>query len=122
MSAGDKAINYLSMLLGSAVGITLSLFIYRRTMARARELAREEAAENGVAVDGELDEELDLGYGDLEEGRRQRAGEADEAALMDDDDISLWETDAVDGGYKDDSEEEDAAGKGNGKISNGEHR
>ncbi|KAI0851441.1 hypothetical protein F5Y00DRAFT_229728 [Daldinia vernicosa] len=123
MSAGDKAINYLSMILGSAVGITLSLFIYRRTMARARELAREEAAENGVAVDGALDEELDLGYGDLEEGRRQRAGEADEAALMDDDDISLWETDAVDGvGYRDESEEEDAAGKGNGRVSHGEHR
>ncbi|KAI2784817.1 hypothetical protein F4815DRAFT_454348 [Daldinia loculata] len=123
MSAGDKAINYLSMLLSSAVGITLSLFIYRRTMARARELAREEAAENGVAIDEELDEELDLGYGDLEEGRRQRAGEADEAALMDDDDISLWETDAVDGGgYRDETEEEDAAGNGNRKVSHGEHR
>ncbi|KAI8965953.1 hypothetical protein F5Y11DRAFT_310908 [Daldinia sp. FL1419] len=122
MSAGDKAVNYLSMILGSIVGITLSLLIYRRTMARARELAREETAENGVAIDGELNEELGLGYGDLEEGRRQRPGEADEAALMDDDDISLWETDAVDGEYRDEEEEEDATPRANGKSSNGERR
>ncbi|KAI1808298.1 hypothetical protein F4811DRAFT_501877 [Daldinia bambusicola] len=132
MSAGDKAVNYLSMALGSVAGVTLSLLIYRRTMARARELAREEAVENGVAVDGELDEELDLGYGDIVEegggGRRQRPGEADEAALMNDDDISLWETEAMEGGgYRDESEGSEEGGddgartnaKGSG---NGEHR
>ncbi|KAI1382217.1 hypothetical protein F4677DRAFT_401242 [Hypoxylon crocopeplum] len=122
MSAGAKAVNYLSMLLGSLAGIALSLFIYRRTMARAKELAREEAAENGVAVADDSGDELGLGmglgldYADLEEGvlgsgaaagggrqQQQRVGEADQAALMDDDDISLWETDGVDGGaYRDD--------------------
>ncbi|KAI1482721.1 hypothetical protein F4774DRAFT_246290 [Daldinia eschscholtzii] len=124
MSAGDKAVNYLSMLLGSVVGITLSLFIYRRTMARARELAREEAGENGVAVDAELDAELDLEQGGRRQQQQQRPGEADEAALMDDDDISLWETDAMGGGYRDESSEEevDASAKTNGKGLNGEHR
>ncbi|KAI0140953.1 hypothetical protein F4776DRAFT_661777 [Hypoxylon sp. NC0597] len=118
MSVGDKVVNYMSMLLGSVLGIALSLFIYRRTMARAKELAREEAAENGVAIDG--DEELN--YEDLEEGvlsgiggsgRQQRPGEADEAALMDDDDISLWDTDGVEDGYRDESD-----GEGN-KTDNG---
>ncbi|KAI1469936.1 uncharacterized protein F4812DRAFT_420926, partial [Daldinia caldariorum] len=135
MTPADKAVNYLSMALGGVAGLTLSLLIYRRTMARARELAREEAVENGTAVDGDRDGELgdelnlDRGYGDLEEGRRrQRPGEADEAALMNDDDISLWETDAMEGGgYRDESEEEEeregyASAKTNGRVSgNGEH-
>ncbi|KAI1448004.1 hypothetical protein F5Y02DRAFT_330576 [Annulohypoxylon stygium] len=112
MGVGDKVVNYLSMLVGSVVGIALSLFIYRRTMARAKELAREEAVENGVPIDST---DADLNYEDLEEGvlsgNRQRPGEADEAALMDDDDISLWETEGIDGGYRD----EDTDGEGNGK-------
>ncbi|KAI1107775.1 hypothetical protein F4804DRAFT_184 [Jackrogersella minutella] len=115
MSLGDKVVNYLSMFIGSMVGIALSLFIYRRTMARAKELAREEAAENGIIVD----DDTELNYEDLEEGvlgrRQQRPGEADEAALMDDDDISLWETDGLEDGYRD--EDTDAPGQGaeNGK-------
>ncbi|OTB08823.1 hypothetical protein M426DRAFT_316847 [Hypoxylon sp. CI-4A] len=129
MSVGDKAVNYLSMIVGSAVGIGLSLFIYRRTMARAKELAREEALEHGVPIDDDDDGELD--YADLEEGvlsgiggRRggsgERAGEADEAALMDDDDISLWETDGVEnGGYRD---EEEVARQESGQGSNQEHK
>ncbi|KAI0383809.1 hypothetical protein F5Y04DRAFT_249743 [Hypomontagnella monticulosa] len=123
MSVGDKVVNYLSMLLGSVVGIALSLLIYRRTMARAKELAREEAAENGVVIDGD---DGDLDYADLEEGvlggsangnGTQRPGEADAAALMDDDDISLWETDAVEGGYRDEETEteDEAHRKSNGR-------
>ncbi|KAI1780005.1 hypothetical protein F4818DRAFT_161812 [Hypoxylon cercidicola] len=113
MSVGDKVVNYLSMLFGSVLGMALGLFIYRRTMARAKELAREEAAANGLVADGDSDAgELD--YADLEEGilgaRQQRAGEADEAALMDGDDISLWETDAVDGGYRDDDDVSEGVG------------
>ncbi|KAI5862175.1 hypothetical protein GGS23DRAFT_109474 [Durotheca rogersii] len=125
MSVGDRAVNYLSMLLGSALGMALGLLIYRRTMARAKELAREEAA----AASGDEFAELDGDgadaageYGDLEEGlarrngasggggsgggaRTRRRGEADEAALMDDDDISLWEADAF--SYRDEDEDED---------------
>ncbi|KAK8049069.1 Golgi apparatus membrane protein [Apiospora phragmitis] len=115
MTAGDKAINYLSMLLSMVVGTVIGLVIYRRTMARAKELALEEAAETGGIIDP-ADEVPYGGYGDedgdLEQGilsttmgggsRSSRRGETDAAALMDDDDISLWETDAMEHGYRDD--------------------
>lgn len=116
MTAGDKAINYLSMLFSMVLGTAIGLVIYRRTMARAKELALEEAAETGGVIDptgempfGEYDDGED---GDLERGvlstamgsggRSSRRGESDAAALMDDDDISLWETDAMEHGYRDD--------------------
>lgn len=106
MSTGDKIINYMGMLLGALVGMGIGLFVYRRTMARAKELAREEAAENG----GVVDSEGEIDYEDLEEGilnrSTSRPGEADAAALMDDDDISLWETDGADDGYRDDDHED----------------
>ncbi|KAH8197157.1 hypothetical protein TruAng_008686 [Truncatella angustata] len=101
MSTGDKVINYMSMIVGGLVGMGIGLLIYRRTMARAEELAREEAGEDG----GLVDRDGDVDYEDLEEGILGRSGstqgEADAAALMDDDDISLWETDGVDDGYRD---------------------
>ncbi|KAK8089574.1 hypothetical protein PG997_004535 [Apiospora hydei] len=115
MTAGDKAINYLSMLLSMVVGTAIGLVIYRRTMARAKELALEEAAETGGVIDpeGEVpygeygDDDGDLEQGVLSSamgggGRSSRRGESDAAALMDDDDISLWETDAMEHGYRDD--------------------
>jgi uncharacterized membrane protein YdjX (TVP38/TMEM64 family) len=105
MTTGAKLVNYGSMVLFGVLGMVIGLFIYRRTMARAKELAREEAAENGGVID--LDGELD--YEDLEEGvigrDRLRGLDADAAALMDDDDISLWETDGViDNSYRDETE------------------
>ncbi|ETS87594.1 hypothetical protein PFICI_01422 [Pestalotiopsis fici W106-1] len=104
MSTGDKVINYLSMLVGGLLGMGIGLFVYRRTMARAEELAREEAGEDGPLA-GDVD------YEDLEEGVLQNhggspRGESDAAALMDDDDISLWETDAMDDGYRDDEQDD----------------
>ncbi|RYP34965.1 hypothetical protein DL767_004042 [Monosporascus sp. MG133] len=91
MTVGDKTVNYLSMLVGSAVGLVVGLVVYRRTMARAELLAREEleAGTGGVSVG---DEALRDDYGDLEERlvAAQLLGEADEAALMSEDDISLW--------------------------------
>ncbi|KAI0136527.1 hypothetical protein BJ170DRAFT_15637 [Xylariales sp. AK1849] len=104
MSTGTKVVNYASMVFFGLVGMGIGLFIYRRTMARAKDLAREEAEANGGVVDpdGELD------YEDLEEGvfnrDTSREGDADAAALMDDDDISLWEADALDNGYRDHEE------------------
>lgn len=108
MSTGDKIINYMSMLVGALVGMGIGLLIYRRTMARAREIALEEAGENGSVV--APDEEVD--YEDLEEGVLNRGvsrqGEVDAAALMDDDDISLWETDGLDDGYRDEDQDDTA--------------
>jgi len=43
MTTGDRAINYGSMILGAIIGTGTGLYIYRRTMARARELEAEEA-------------------------------------------------------------------------------
>lgn len=114
MSAGDRAINYISMLLGGAVGMVVGLIIYRRTMARAQELALEEGVDNG----GVLDPDGDLGYGDLDEGvagGRNYRGETDAAALMDEDALSLWDTEGDDGGYRDDASD----GQEPDKVNNG---
>ncbi|KAI0537605.1 tlg2-vesicle protein of [Xylaria digitata] len=90
MPLGTRIINYLSILFGLVLGITVGWFVYQRTMRRAKELALEEAA----ATDGNsvlLSDEF--GYNDVEEGvLTRRSGENDSAALMDDDDISLWDT------------------------------
>lgn len=99
MTLGDKAINYLSMFIGGSVGVGVGLIIYRRTMARAAELAREDAA----------GEEGDAGYEDTE-GTLMDPDDA--AALMSDDDMSMWETQVDD--YRDDDADdvdEDAAKK-----------
>lgn len=119
MSVGDKIVNYFSMVLSTVIGMAVGLFVYRRTIARAHELAREEAAENGEAFPADGEDPVSPGFEDLEEGvlsggapsrgsRSSRrgnlprnsaaaaaAGDADHAALMDDDDISLWEQDGI---------------------------
>ncbi|KAI1082885.1 hypothetical protein F5B20DRAFT_488454 [Whalleya microplaca] len=131
MSVGDRAVNYLSMILGSLVGMGVGLFIYRRTMARAKELAREEAAGNGVALSSGDDDGEDLNYEDLEEGvlglglgggGRSGAPRSDEAedaaALMGDDDISLWETEVVEDAYRDEEAETTEGTTTNG-VANG---
>lgn len=97
MSAGDKAINYVSMAIGGAVGLTVGLIIYRRTMARAAELARNDA--RGAAA-----EEGDAGYEDVESS--SLIDPEDAAVLMSDDDISLWGRD--DAVYRDEDDDEDA--------------
>ncbi|KAK3394704.1 hypothetical protein B0H63DRAFT_55519 [Podospora didyma] len=119
MSTGDRVINYASMAFGGLIGFGVGLVIYRRTMKRAAEIAREVGDEEGL--DG-LDEEMVADprdsrgdYGDYDDDdtaensrlMRARGGpgavvpiaEQDAAALMmDDDDISLWGTDT---GYHD---------------------
>ncbi|KAI0447942.1 hypothetical protein F4803DRAFT_191631 [Xylaria telfairii] len=106
MPTSTRLVNYLSILFGSVVGITVGWFVYRRTMRRAKELAREEAGAtdgNGVLLADELD------YDDVEEGvlgQTRWSGESDSAAIMDDDDISLWEASARDthDTYRDESD------------------
>ncbi|KAK4215973.1 hypothetical protein QBC37DRAFT_105393 [Rhypophila decipiens] len=141
MSAGDKAINYISMILFGILGTAVGFIIYKRTMSRAAELAREEglavgndplagaviATADGIIEDEEDDDHLDFNYADEEEAEgarlmrpaRSRSNSAkkvvdvDAMALMnDDDDISLWDT--AEGGYRDSWDEEANIGHGNG--------
>ncbi|KAL1870464.1 Tlg2-vesicle protein [Diaporthe australafricana] len=92
MTFGDRLVNYASMLVGGLVGMGVGYFIYRRTMARAAELAREEA-QAGRPLDGRAQgaeyADDDIGEGG-EDARLMDPNDA--AALMvDDDDISLWD-------------------------------
>lgn len=123
MSAGDRAINYASMAIGGLVGFIVGLVIYRRTMARAAEIAAE-GLEEGEGAEGMLpSEDLDeeSGYADGENSRlvRTGSGDVDAAALMDDDDISLWDADGLDSdaNYRD-AWDEEAAVSGTGRKSN----
>ncbi|KAF7549340.1 hypothetical protein G7046_g8374 [Stylonectria norvegica] len=96
MTVAEKAVNYVSMFIGGAVGLTVGLIIYRRTMARASELAREE-------VLGATAEEGEAGY---EDGDSQTLMDPEDAAvLMSDDDISLW--DRQEDSYRDEEEDND---------------
>ncbi|AEO53979.1 hypothetical protein MYCTH_2295968 [Thermothelomyces thermophilus ATCC 42464] len=115
MSWGDRAVNYISMLVFGLIGFAVGVFIYRRTMARAAELAREAEAENGDPLldgaSGDLEQGVVAGD-DLENGRMVDPDELDAAVLMDDDDISLWDTAGGDG-YRD-SWDDEPAGTGIG--------
>ncbi|KAA8576258.1 hypothetical protein MFRU_009g01700 [Monilinia fructicola] len=98
MDASTKIINYASIIIGGALGATVGYIIYQRTMARAQELEREA---------------LEAGNGDAAAARRVASGytdaSTDDAALMNDDDISLWDNEDGPAGYTDfvDEDEED---------------
>ncbi|QSZ30976.1 hypothetical protein DSL72_000537 [Monilinia vaccinii-corymbosi] len=81
MDTSTKVINYASIVFGGALGATVGYIIYRRTMARAKELEIEE---------------LEAANGNV-------------AALMDDDDISLWDTEDEPAGYTDFVDEDEDA-------------
>jgi hypothetical protein len=85
MTAGDKAINWLSMLLGGAIGVTVGYLIYQRTMHRAAEIALEEGDDETAAAAAEDGE---AGYGGAS---GPLLDPEDAAAIMSDDDMSLWE-------------------------------
>ncbi|KAL2022821.1 hypothetical protein VTK56DRAFT_4637 [Thermocarpiscus australiensis] len=130
MSGADRAVNYASMAIGALLGFGVGLLIYRRTMARAAELAREAELEAGEALlDGrpsEEEEDMDGGglggVGDFSDDNAHLVDPdaLDAAALMGDDDISLWETEG--GGYTDGWEEVTPSGAiKKGSVANG-HR
>lgn len=115
MSTGDRIVNYTSMAAGGLLGVCVSLYIYKRTMARAAELAREEA-DAAAGVDGDHYEHDGPAseYADsaTESSRLMAMMDPDAAALaMDDDDISLWEAEPheLNGGVYRDSWDEEAA-------------
>ncbi|KAB8302902.1 hypothetical protein EYC80_006226 [Monilinia laxa] len=98
MDTSTKIINYTSIIIGGALGATVGYIIYQRTMARAKELEIEEReAANGDAAAGRR---VVSEYTDAN---------TDDAALMNDDDISLWDNEDGQGGYTDfvDEDEED---------------
>lgn len=95
MSFGDRVINYLSMALSAALGIAVGWVVYKRTMARAAEVSRDTAAEEGHGAHVYLDTEDTM------------IDPEDAAALMSDDDMSLWETQVNDEqGYRDDDDDD----------------
>jgi len=105
MDASTKAINWASIIIGSILGISVGYIIYQRTMARAAELEIEE---------------LEAGVGLPRERRYSDEGitaeDTDSAALMDDDDISLWDHNG-NGEYRDefsDLGEDDVFARGDG--------
>jgi uncharacterized membrane protein YdjX (TVP38/TMEM64 family) len=122
MPWSTRVVNYLGILLGSIIGISVGWFVYQRTMRRAKEIALEEAAAtdgNGVVLPDEFD------YDDVEEGvlgpmQARRSGEGDAAALMDDDDISLWDTtDGVHDVYRDDDDTDTSPTRTSGEATPG---
>ncbi|PQE27214.1 Golgi apparatus membrane tvp38 protein [Rutstroemia sp. NJR-2017a WRK4] len=104
MDTSTKLINYASIIFGGILGASVGYIIYQRTMARAKELEIAEL-ESGRA-------EVGLG-GDIAARRGEYTdgdfGETDSAALMNDDDISLWGHDnaAQLGEYRDDFGDDD---------------
>jgi uncharacterized membrane protein YdjX (TVP38/TMEM64 family) len=113
MDAGTKAINYASIIIGSILGAGVGYWIYSKTMARARELEEEEL-ENGLQDGGlVVGGRADRTYTDVD------GAEEDSAALMDPDDISLWDHEDGTGnrgpGYSDEfTDEEDVFASGDG--------
>ena len=117
MDAATKAINYASIIIGSIIGAAVGYIIYQRTMARARELEIAEleagnlSPEEAAAVRGDLRRE----YSDLD-GIGEEELDLDAAALMNDDDISLWDNERVErlgNGYRDEfTDDEEGLSKG----------
>jgi uncharacterized membrane protein YdjX (TVP38/TMEM64 family) len=115
MSTAARLVNDGSIAASGLLATVVSVLIYRRTMARAAELALEEGDAASEAGSGGVGDAQADGTGDgqaFAEGRtRARAaangaalpGEEDAAALMDEDDISLWDVEGDDGwgGYRD---------------------
>ncbi|KAJ4860774.1 SNARE associated golgi protein domain-containing protein [Trichoderma breve] len=98
MPLRDKIVNYTGMIIGGAIGAAAGFIIYRRTMARAEELAREEATINAA-------EEGIVGYEDTDDTLMDPEDAAD---VMGDDDVSLWDNQGDDGwgdAYDDDEED-----------------
>ncbi|KAL6828642.1 hypothetical protein V8C40DRAFT_264587 [Trichoderma camerunense] len=98
MPLRDKIVNYTGMIIGGAIGAAAGFIIYRRTMARAEELAREEATINAA----------EEGIGGYEDTDDTLMDPEDAADVMGDDDVSLWDNQGDDGwgdAYDDDEED-----------------
>lgn len=101
MDAGTKAVNWISIIVGSVLGAAVGWIIYQKTVSRAKELEIEALAIAGE--EGRVPVVARNGvYHDVD------AGDDDAAELMDPDDISLWGNDPDE--YRDEvTDVEDAA-------------
>lgn len=99
MSFGDKLVNWIGMLVGAIVGFGIGFIIYRRTMSRAAELAREDEQLNGGAAEE--------GHGGSFYDSEPTMMDPEDAAELLDDDVSLWDTQI------DEYRDEDDVGKQN---------
>ncbi|KID91182.1 TLG2-vesicle protein of 38 kDa [Metarhizium guizhouense ARSEF 977] len=87
MTAGDKAVNYIGMAVGGIIGLAVGLAIYRRTMARAAELALEEGQDIGHVEQGSgRYDDTD----DTDDTDATLLDPEDAAAIMSGDHVSLW--------------------------------
>lgn len=105
MDMSTRIINYASIITSVTIGVIIGWFIYRKTMRRAKELEIEEL-EAGRRDPSGGSGAAAAPYGDFSE-------DADVAALMSDDDISLWDQDGS--GFRDeftDGSDEDVFGSG----------
>lgn len=117
MSLRDKAINWTSMLIGGGVGLAFGYIIYKRTMARAAAIAHEQALEQAEEGDVHVGSAVGDGYADTE---TTLLDPEDAAAVMDEDDLSMWETQGAESSDDDEggfgADERRQGGKqGNGK-------
>ncbi|KAL7911274.1 hypothetical protein GGI35DRAFT_343149 [Trichoderma velutinum] len=101
MPLRDKIVNYTGMIIGGAIGAAAGIIIYRRTMARAEELAREEATINAA----------EEGIGGYEDTDDTLMDPEDAADVMGDDDVSLWDNQGDDGWGDAYDDDEDVATK-----------
>jgi uncharacterized membrane protein YdjX (TVP38/TMEM64 family) len=115
MSAGTRAINYISIAVGATVGIVTGWYIYQKTMARARQLEEEEA--NNVRNTSRRTGIPPRVYSDDPEAQVATTPSAEDAA--EDDDIAyLDENDDFgpeDGAYQDNLDSDDIFGQGDGR-------
>lgn len=109
MSSGTKALNWASIIFFGLLGAFVGWFIYRKTMARARELEQEEqdrvqeSARRTGAPPGELTDDPEA-----------QAAAATLAGNSEDDDVAYFDDEPSPRAYRDDSNEEDIFAKGDG--------
>jgi uncharacterized membrane protein YdjX (TVP38/TMEM64 family) len=114
MSAGTRAINYVSIAVGVAVGVVTGWYIYQKTMARAQQLEEEE--ENNIRDTNRRTGMPPRVYSDDPEA--QVSGTAFAEDEVEDDDIDYFddndESVPKNGAYRDHSDSEDVFGEGDG--------
>ena len=115
MTAGTRAINYVSIAVGVTVGAVTGWYIYQKTMARARQLEEEEA--NNIRDTTRRSGMPPRVFSDDPEAQVAATALAEDAA--EDDDIDYFDDDDESGpehgAYRDQSDSEDVFGEGDGK-------